>query len=171
MSIPKTLPTTYKGVRFKSRTEARWAVFFDLCLLTWDYEPEGFKLSTGETYLPDFFLPEMRLWIEVKPDVIPVLDKVLDKARTFVRDAGRGLLIVRGQPRHKGHLHFSPWHPFSEYLSEFSHKYTVRRHDGNPHLYVNNGCSEELHVIPDPEIEVLFARARGHVFKESRPNR
>ena len=27
----KAIPTTYAGVRFRSRLEARWAAFFDLC--------------------------------------------------------------------------------------------------------------------------------------------
>lgn len=32
----------------------------------WDYEPEGFKLPSGQ-YLPDFWLPRLELWVEVKP--------------------------------------------------------------------------------------------------------
>lgn len=47
------IPTVYKGIKFKSRVEARWAVFFDLCGLRWEYEKE--KLDTGyQVYIPDF---------------------------------------------------------------------------------------------------------------------
>lgn len=61
----KAIETQYKGYRFRSRLEARWAVFFDALQLEWLYEPEGFQLTSGR-YLPDFFLPRKNLWIEVK---------------------------------------------------------------------------------------------------------
>lgn len=51
------LPTRHAGVLFRSRLEARWAVFFDHLGIRWEYEPEGFRLPSGEGYLPDF-----RLW-------------------------------------------------------------------------------------------------------------
>lgn len=51
----KAIETKYKGYQFRSRTEARWAVFFDELELHWVYEPEGFELETG-WYLPDFFV-------------------------------------------------------------------------------------------------------------------
>lgn len=35
----KAHPTTYAGVRFRSRLEARWAAFFDLAGWAWSYEP------------------------------------------------------------------------------------------------------------------------------------
>lgn len=60
-----TLPTSYKGIRFRSRQEARWAVFFDTLRIQWLYEPEAYKL--GETvYLPDFWLPKQNCFWEVK---------------------------------------------------------------------------------------------------------
>lgn len=61
--------TKYKGYRFRSRLEARWAVFFDSINVRWDYEPEGFILADGTHYLPDFLLklPSGPLWVEIKP--------------------------------------------------------------------------------------------------------
>lgn len=52
----KAIETVYRGYRFRSRLEARWAVFFDELGLEWQYEPEGFDLPSG-LYLPDFFIP------------------------------------------------------------------------------------------------------------------
>jgi hypothetical protein len=63
--VIKAIPTRYKGYHFRSRLEARWAVFFDVLDIKWEYEPEGFDLPSGR-YLPDFRLPETRRWIEVK---------------------------------------------------------------------------------------------------------
>jgi len=56
MNAITAIPTEYKGYRFRSRLEARWAVFFDACGVKWEYEPEGFALPNGQFYLPDFLL-------------------------------------------------------------------------------------------------------------------
>lgn len=63
----KAIETTYKGYRFRSRLEARWAVFFDALGVPWEYEKEGFDLGDGIWYLPDFWLPKEQAWVEVKP--------------------------------------------------------------------------------------------------------
>lgn len=54
MSEIKAIETIYKGYRFRSRLEARWAVFLDALGVRWEYEPEGFVLPSGRRYLPDF---------------------------------------------------------------------------------------------------------------------
>jgi len=63
----KAIETVYKGYRFRSRLEARWAVFFDALGLEWGYEVEGLDLG-GLWYLPDFYIPDLEYrWIEIKP--------------------------------------------------------------------------------------------------------
>lgn len=62
----KAIDTEYKGYSFRSRLEARWAVFFESMGIEWDYENEGFETDAG-WYLPDFFLPSHRTVIEIKP--------------------------------------------------------------------------------------------------------
>ena len=52
----KPIETVYKGYRFRSRLEARWAICFDALGMIWEYEKEGFPLISGP-YLPDFWLP------------------------------------------------------------------------------------------------------------------
>ena len=54
MSSIKPIETVYNGYRFRSRLEARWAVFFDTLKVNYEYEPEGFELPSGNYYLPDF---------------------------------------------------------------------------------------------------------------------
>ncbi len=59
----KAIPTTYAGVNFRSRLEARWAAFFDLC--GWDWDNEPFDL---EGWAPDFMLKgKVKALVEVKP--------------------------------------------------------------------------------------------------------
>ena len=67
--LSKVIETKYNGYNFRSRTEARWAVFFDALEVDYQYEPNGFKLPNGEYYLPDFYLPEFGGggYFEVKP--------------------------------------------------------------------------------------------------------
>lgn len=64
MSI-KPIETHYAGCRFRSRLEARWAVFFDTLGIPWEYEPQGLELGTGARYLPDFRIGD-GLLVEVK---------------------------------------------------------------------------------------------------------
>lgn len=87
----KAIPTTYSGVNFRSRLEARWAAFFDSCGWEWDYEP--FDL---EGWAPDFMLKgKTRALVEVKPidftgndktDILTarsVASKVFDHTKRF----------------------------------------------------------------------------------------
>lgn len=60
------IETRYSGCLFRSRLEARWAVFMDTLGLKWRYEPEGFKLPDGTCYLPDFYVEGIG-WLEIKP--------------------------------------------------------------------------------------------------------
>jgi hypothetical protein len=62
-------PTEYSGVLFRSRLEARWAVFFDALDIRWEYEYERFSTIFEEeelSYLPDFYLKDFDTWVEVK---------------------------------------------------------------------------------------------------------
>ena len=61
----KAIETEYDGHRFRSRLEARWAVFFNAVGLTYEYEIEGFEMD-GTRYLPDFYIPNLNRWFEIK---------------------------------------------------------------------------------------------------------
>lgn len=63
----KAIDTRYANHLFRSRLEARFAVYFDELNTQWEYEKEGFDLGDGLWYLPDFFLPEHNIYAEIKP--------------------------------------------------------------------------------------------------------
>lgn len=65
--VLRPIETIYKGFRFRSRLEARWAVFFDHCEEQWSYEDQGYHLPSGP-YLPDFWFAQRRAFLEVKPE-------------------------------------------------------------------------------------------------------
>lgn len=66
MDVIQAIATTYKGLRFRSRLEARVAAAFDRNGIEYEYESEAFQLDDVR-YLPDFWLPRAHQWIEVKP--------------------------------------------------------------------------------------------------------
>lgn len=97
----KPIETIYNGYRFRSRLEARWAVFFDALGVQYEYEPEGFDLG-GMYYLPDFKVKcwgtrgeitnePFDLWIEVKGEMTE------DDASKIRRFAAKFPILVVGK--------------------------------------------------------------------------
>jgi hypothetical protein len=119
------LPTEYKGITFRSRTEARWAALFENMGIVWDYEPQGHGLE-GRGYLPDFSLPEMRLWFEVKPDETDGAEVSLFQA--LVDATGQPGIIAYGPPS-PGREHLLYFAPFAEPAGPY-HLAEDRRDDG-----------------------------------------
>ena len=94
------IPTLYHGYRFRSRLEARWAVFFDVLGVEFEYEPEGLFLSDGTQYLPDFYLPTFRCYFEVKRKGIKWTVEGDEAVRKISDGCGRNWagLITFGDP-------------------------------------------------------------------------
>lgn len=100
------IETHHNGYVFRSRLEARWAVFWDALGVTYDYEPEGVLLEDGTKYLPDFWLPDIKLWVEIKP-VYPDQSE-RRKAQGLAVGSGQNVLVLYGRPgipRSDGYSH------------------------------------------------------------------
>lgn len=99
----KPIETFYNGYRFRSRLEARWAVFFDDLGIKYEYEAEGFTLDDGRAYLPDFYLPEFNIFVEIKAN----RDSDDGKAERFAwsytnfGDPYGGIVICYGDPMNR----------------------------------------------------------------------
>ena len=76
--------------------EARWAVFLDKMGTSWEYEKEGYRLPDGTQYLPDFWLPALHLWLEVKGQT-PTKEE-LRKCELLRDQANAAVAIFHGQP-------------------------------------------------------------------------
>lgn len=143
MSEIKPIETKYKGYRFRSRLEARWAVFFDTMGIEWKYETDGFDIDGG-WYLPDFFLPykaggpSWGYWVEIKPTS-------LDQDQAALLD---------GLARITGHRSFAicgdPW-PQSYQVSMFEHyhgdqpnKFPLHENGVFYQLEMNIDCEKSL---------------------------
>lgn len=92
----RVIQTRYDGCYFRSRTEARWAVFFKTLGFPYEYEKEGYDLPAGR-YLPDFWLPQQRCWFEVKGEP-PTTDEI-HKASWLNMLTEAPVIIGVGSPR------------------------------------------------------------------------
>lgn len=99
----KTIETHYKGYRFRSRLEARWAVFFDAMGIDYEYEPEGFDLGDGIWYLPDFLLHfnDQEVYLEIKPKNYAEKiknDFLKEKVHKFCMQTDKEIVLCMGMP-------------------------------------------------------------------------
>jgi hypothetical protein len=88
----KAIPTFWNGRYFRSRLEARWAVFFDELGIAYEYEKEGYDLGSGIKYLPDFWMTDLKFWIEIKPTTST--DEEYEKARRLTASSGLYLYMT-----------------------------------------------------------------------------
>lgn len=88
----KAIETVYRGIKFRSRNEARWAVFMDQIGVPFDYEPEGFQMENGLRYLPDFYLTNQKIWAEVKAEM-PTPSEI-EKAQRLTNESGLALVFL-----------------------------------------------------------------------------
>lgn len=88
----KAIPTTYAGINFRSRLEAKWAVMFDALGWQWEYEP--FDLPG---WIPDFVLrgKDGPVLVEVKP-VLERPNTTLDKISRAAQDTDYLDLLILG---------------------------------------------------------------------------
>lgn len=91
----QAIPTTYRGVTYRSRLEARWAVLFHALGLRYEYELQGYNTTAGY-YLPDFWLPEWRMFAEVKP--VPFTGEQKAKCAAVSHGTTFPFLLLPGSP-------------------------------------------------------------------------
>lgn len=116
----KAIETVYNGYRFRSRLEARWAVFFDTLGVKYEYEKEGYELD-GVRYLPDFWIPEWECFVEIKAD--EASDEEWLKCFKLWEATGNVVMLIRGNPWPGEHTTQFPLFPDNDqnvYHSEFA---------------------------------------------------
>jgi hypothetical protein len=136
----QVIETTFDGYRFRSRTEARWAVFFSTAGIRFLYEYEGFKLN-GRPYLPDFWLPDIKFWFEVKGD--EPTDEERSLCETLATESGFDVLLAVGPPEPRDQLiWFQARQPEEEGLVATGrwHFADDRRNDGEFWLLQDGGA-------------------------------
>jgi hypothetical protein len=169
----KTIETHYKGYRFRSRLEARWAVFFDELHVRYTYEYEGWQLPSGY-YLPDFYLPDSDLWIEVKP--FRASDKAVERCCELSED--KPVLPVCGEPWPKAYsatYFYPPDHRLTGEDREVDFVFAVSRCDslailnahGTAQIFCRSSeckCMDRYPREDDARLGRAYDKARGARF-------
>ena len=98
MTVIPSIPTQYGKQKFRSRLEAKWALFFDLMKIDWVYEPEQYKLGeNGDIwYTPDFWLPNYGVFAEAKPKDFGNYEKY--KCALLAEEIKHSCLLLSGSP-------------------------------------------------------------------------
>jgi hypothetical protein len=81
-------------------------VAFDKALIKYVYEPEGFDLAEYGYYLPDFYLPQVDMYAEVKGKHFTIEE--LEKAQALAIQSGKTVLLLAGQPSRKSYWAVTP---------------------------------------------------------------
>jgi hypothetical protein len=157
------LPTVLDGVNYKSRTEARWAVFFKTLDLPFEYEPEGFELEDGTWYLPDFFLPSVKFWAECKPTYL--LEGEERKCRMLAAGTGWPCLFLIGPPDFKSYRG-ATWdcgnYTVCEYSLDIDANYKATK-EGRLYSQPNYSLSPNQEEFSKPYQHAVYA-SRGYEF-------
>ncbi len=137
----KALPAHYRGTQFRSRTEASWAAFFDSRSIEWEYEKEGFELSDGTWYLPDFWLPQVKMWAEVKGGEFS--EDEIRKCDLLAIGTGFPCLMLNGRPRAVNYWACEPKDPDGRSDGKMDYVLTNGRnyHLTEARFYANTGAS------------------------------
>jgi len=80
----------YKGIKFRSNWEIIIAKNLDKNNIKWQYEPKIFNLGDGDAYAPDFYLPELDKWLEIKGFMY---DHSRKKIQKFIQQQPNFLLL------------------------------------------------------------------------------
>ena len=161
----KAIETVYKGYRFRSRLEARWAVFFDTLGLKWDYEIEGFDLGEVGKYLPDFRVrypgrrpgEEESYWVEIKPDC-PLTPDV--RHVVFAQEVGT-LILVFGVPDARFYSAYDHDDHKHAWLDD---TFLVWSSKGRPWWYASD-TDLQIYCTEDPAYMRAVLAARGARFE------
>jgi len=174
IATPK--PTWYNNYYFRSKLEAKWAVFFDLMKIKWEYEPEPFTCDDGSQYTPDFHLPDVYLrdekgiYVEIKPDGFNdryFIGRITSSLKNqnlilLVGDPMRSIVDVHIMENHNEQL--QPW-PDDYMVFMYCDSCRVAKFEYNEGNYYNCPVCKNGIVVTSPEICHAAEVARNFRFQ------
>lgn len=102
------------GLQLRSGFEVLFVLGLKRYGIHFEYEPAIFKLKNGMRYLPDFYLPEINMWIEVKGKLD---DKDMEKMKTFAALGYRIMLYTLKDIEQFSGMKYSALYRSKEYRS------------------------------------------------------
>lgn len=140
--ILKAIPTTYHGIEFRSKLEAKYAQAFDKLGIVWEYESHGFRFDDGTCYCPDFYMPEIDTYFEVKGvmddasynKICLLAKEVFERGARIVVGYSDGSIEMSENSRELSHIGICEncgkaifWSNYGSYMCPYCDEY-----DGNP---------------------------------------
>lgn len=155
----KSINTEYNGYFFRSRMEARWAVFFDAIGIKYHYEHQDFMLKSGR-YLPDFYLPTFHggAFAEVKPKFEA---DAIEKCRQLCELTKRDVLLLEDVPGFKCVRYFQ-WEPQFSMVQMEVGLICADQASGENRMFVQPGYQNQDLTISEKNIPLL-----GEIFIEA----
>jgi hypothetical protein len=139
----ESIETVYKDIPFRSRLEARWAIFWDTLKVPYEYEPK--KFDFGEIrYIPDFWLPNQQKWVEIKGQMPNDIE--IKKAQLLAQETQNDVAILSGLVR---------FDTFSCNYCEGSHYITIPSGVGITYFWGKKGTMNHVHMQID-EFNFIF---------------
>ncbi len=160
----KPIETYYNGYRFRSRLEARWAVFFRTVGLDYQYEPEGFEMD-GIRYLPDFYIPSIDRWFEIKGKALSIDEIKKCEDFCFRKDNyGIKFSILVGPPQPCRMEFNEPGYEPCLGIEEYTWQWPSELYPENYRLHCGKLVNEEYYsrftygiwVVPDASHELVL---------------
>ena len=159
------VPVIYEGVTYRSKTEARWAVFFDALGLSHEYEkPVWMRPSSGDPYSgyqihPDFWLSGPGVWVEVKSNKFS--EETRDRVDDLVRETYRPCVMLIGTPKSKHYEIIESKEGGGIEVMDFTFAYGLKFTDAEVRNAVRSAKSAHLTTVeslrpipPEPKIMV-----------------
>lgn len=165
MSI-KPIETKYKGYRFRSRLEARWAVFFDALGIKWEYEHEGYILDDNTWYLPDFYLPDWDTYIEIKAKMPTQeeLDKIIKMAKVEDKKIKPSYIAIGTPGVPKLGISNNRKNGFQYHVSDGS----ILLSCGSPFIVIN--AFSYINIKSEPEVDISYLYGGIDFLNPTRPS-
>lgn len=93
------MPTSFRGVTYRTRIEARWAVFFDRLGVTFHYKPEKLELPDRQCCTPTFYVHEFEAYIWVFASSSEILIEESELAfKLFKSEQVNHVWLIMGPP-------------------------------------------------------------------------
>jgi len=102
---PQAAPTVYRGVSYRSKLAAQWAAFFDALGIAHVHQARSFLVGRSTRHAPDFWLPELKAWLDVLPADPAIRGAQRWKAEELAKQrSSERVWIASGAPR-RGEWH------------------------------------------------------------------
>lgn len=175
---PAAGATIYRGVSYRSKLMAQWAAFLDALGIAHVYEPKSFLAGRSARYTPDFWLPELKIWLDIQPADPVVRGALRWKAEQLAKQRpNERVWIASGAPR-RGEWHVEQLAGpgpkiargmlLADAVAPAGRVWVCGAADEVSDRLVFDpieraGCSPALGRPADPESESIMRMAYGHV--------